>query len=233
IGQAVGQLPQVKRAATSGRMAIVGGTTTRYVVKALTDEDPGRDAFAVGWIKEGLLSESPAEGRGPGAYLFDQGEVGRGWPGELLQAFEGGDIYIKGANAVDPEGNAGILMAAPTGGTIGVALATLFARGAELIIPVSLQKLIPSIPAIGGLLGQGNVDRVMGSPVGYMPIMNSFATVITEIEAMHILFDVEAVAIAAGGQDDCSGSVTLHLHGTEEAIEQAWQAIQSLTNGGQ
>lgn len=230
IGEAVSQLPQVKSAATSRRMAIVGGSTTRHVVKSLTGKDPGRDEFAVGWIKNCLLGETPAEGRGPGAFLFNKGEISRGWPGELLSEFEAGDIYIKGANALDPDGNTGILMASPVGGTIGAAISIVMARGAELIIPVSLQKLIPSIPDVGGLLGQGRVDRFMGSPVGYMPIMKGYATVISEIEAMKILFDIEAVPVAAGGLDDCAGSVSLHLTGTTKNMERAWSMINDFNN---
>ncbi len=155
IGKAVSQLPRVKSAAASRRMAIVGGSTTRHVVKSLTGEDPGRDEFAVGWIKNFLLGETPADGRGPGAFLFNKGEISRGWPGDLLNEFAANDIYIKGANALDSDGNIGILMASPVGGTIGAATSIVMSRGAELIIPISLQKLIPSIPDIGGLLGQG------------------------------------------------------------------------------
>lgn len=232
IGEAVSQLPQVKSAATSRRMAIVGGSTTRHVVKSLTGEDPGRDEFAVGWIKNCRLGETPADGRGPGAFLFNKGEINRGWPGDLLSEFAANDIYIKGANALDPDGNIGILMASPVGGTIGAAISIVMSRGAELIIPISLQKLIPSIPDIGGLLGQGRVDRFMGSPVGYMPIMKGYATVVSEIEAMKILFDIDAVAVAAGGLDDCAGSVSLHLTGTVDNIERAWSMVDDFNKQG-
>ncbi|WP_143814730.1 hypothetical protein [Magnetofaba australis] len=228
IGGAVAQLPQVQQAKASGRLVIVGGGSARYAAWSLTGEDPGRDAFAVGCVQDGALGETPKAGRGPGPIIFENGEMSRGWPGEVLQRFEAGDIYVKGGNAIDAAGNVAVLMASPVGGTIGAAWAIICARGAELVMPVSLNKLVPSVMAATPLMGQGRVDRVMGTPVGYMPIPAGSATVITEVEAFRILFDVEATPVAAGGFDDCAGSLTLHLSGSLHGIEMAWQAIEGM-----
>ncbi|MBF0614758.1 MAG: hypothetical protein G8237_13745 [Magnetococcales bacterium] len=231
IGMAVAALPAVRSRLQQGRMVIVGGTTTRHVVRALLGEDPGRDQFAVGWIRAGALGESPREGRGPGPYLFEDGQVSRGWPAPLLERFAVGDVYIKGANAIDSAGHVAVLMASPVGGTIGAAMAILMARGGELIVPVSLGKLIPSVPAACGLLGQGRCRRVMGTPVGYMPIMAGSATVVTEVEAVRILTSgaVRATVVASGGVDDCAGALVLALTGAGDAVHalmdrlEAWQ----------
>ncbi len=228
IGRAVAALPRVRQRLQRGRMAIVGGGTTCHVVRHLLGEDPERDRFAVGCIRNGRLGETPAEGRGPGAYLFDHGVVSRGWPGPLLNDFEAGDIYIKGANALDAAGHVAILLASPVGGTIGAALAILMARGGELIVPVSLNKLIPSVPAACGLLGQGRVDRVMGTPVGLLPLMAGSATVITELTALRILYDLAATPVAADGFDDCAGAMVLHLSGAADRIDQLWQQLDAM-----
>ena len=231
IGQAVAQLPQVKKRTQSGRMVIVGGSTTRYVVWSLTGEDPGQEAFAVGWIRDGILGETPRNGRGPGPVLFEDGLMTRGWPGHLMEHFGKGDVYIKGANAIDSQGHAAVLMGSPTGGTIGVAMTIILARGGELIIPVSLQKTIPSVPAACGLLGQGCLDRVMGSQVGYMPIMAGTATIITEISALRLLTGVKATWVASGGVDDCVGALVLHLEGTAKEVDAAWSLLTQLRGG--
>ncbi|MBF0414745.1 MAG: hypothetical protein HQL79_03140 [Magnetococcales bacterium] len=228
IGQAVAQLPRVQERKRSGHMVIIGGSTTRHVVTHLLKEDPGRDSFAVGRVGDGCLGETPQAGRGPGPYLFDQGQVTRGWPAPLLEKFAPGDIYIKGANAVDPEGNTAILLGSPVGGSIGVALAILHARGGELIIPVSLEKLIPSIPKATGLLGQGANGRVMGYPVGWIPIAAGSATVITELQAMSILANVQATVVAAGGFDDCAGARVIHMRGLREDVERMWGIIAAI-----
>ncbi|WP_130473042.1 hypothetical protein [Candidatus Magnetaquicoccus inordinatus] len=228
IGRAVAKMPQVQARLQNGRMVIVGGTTTRHVVRALLGQDPGRDSFAVGWIRDALLGETPPQQRGAGPFLFEEGVQSRGWPAPLLERFAAGDIYIKGANAIDPQGNAAVLVASPVGGTIGAALAILMARGGELIVPVSLQKMIPSVPAACGLLGQGRVERVMGSPVGYMPLMAGSATLVTEVVALRQLCAVEATPVAAGGVDDCQAAQVLHLRGSAASIEQAWQLVLSI-----
>ena len=227
IGLAVATMERVKQRTKNGRMVIVGGGTTRFVAEKLTGEDPGRDAFAVGCIKDAKLSETLKKGRGEGPYLFDNGRISRGWPGELLESFQAGDIYIKGANALDVAGNVGILMGSPNGGTIGVAMTLLLARGGELIIPVSLEKLIPSVADSVPLLGQGKVDRVMGNTVGMMPIMASAATVVTEVEAIRLISGVKATPVASGGMDDCQGSITLHLQGDSERVEQIWGLVNN------
>ena len=231
IGRAVAQLPQVQARTQTGRMVIVGGSTTRHVAWSLTGEDPGQEAFAVGWIREGLLGETPRAGRGPGPVLFEEGVMTRGWPGDLLQRFGKGDIYIKGANAMDAQGHTAVLMGSPTGGTIGAAMTILLARGGELIIPISLQKTIPSVPAACGLLGQGCLDRVMGSEVGYMPLMAGTATVVTEISALRLLTGVQATPVAAGGLDDCTGALVLHLKGDIDAVDAAWNMLTQLRSG--
>lgn len=227
IGQAVAALPHVRERTRTGRMAVIGGTTTRFVAEALTGEDPGEAAFAVGWIKDGLLGETPAEGRGPGALLFDQGTLSRGWPGPLLEKFGPGDIYVKGANALDPAGNAAILMGSPVGGTIGAALAILNARGAELLLPVSLEKLIPSVPD-AARLGIGAVERTTGGRAGYMPIMAGSARVVTETAAMEILFNLRATPVAAGGSGESAGAITLHLAGETGGLDGAFDWLAEL-----
>lgn len=232
IGRAVAQLPPVQRAAESGRLVVVGSSTNRHVIRRLTGEDPGCTPFAVGWIRDGVLGESPQEGRGPGPFLFEKGKRWRGWPGELLQRFEKGDVYVKGANAIDPAGHTAVLMGSPTGGTIGAAMAILLARGGHLVIPVSLEKLIPSVPAACAALSGERPHRVMGSPVGLMPIMAGSATVITEVEALASLFGVVAQPVAAGGLADCAGSLTLHLSGSPEAVDNAWNALVEIRAEG-
>lgn len=228
IGEAIAQLPQVQQARDTGRLVITGGTTSRYVAKALLGEDPGAESFAVGWIHEGELGETPAHSRGAGPIFLDQGTMERGWPGPVLEKFTAGDVYIKGANAIDSEGNTGILMASPVGGTIGAALSIILARGAELIMPVSLQKLIPSIAAVGGKLGHGKVEHVMGTPVGYMPIMAGYATVVTEIEALKQLFDLDATVVAAGGNGDSVAALTLYIEGKAAEVSRCLDKIQDM-----
>ncbi|MEO5365504.1 MAG: hypothetical protein H7831_03980 [Magnetococcus sp. WYHC-3] len=225
LGAAVATLPYVRQRCRQGRMVIVGGSTTRHVVHALLGEDPGLDSFAVGWIRHGQLGQSDPAGRGPGPYLFQDGHVSRGWPGTLIEAFQPGDVYIKGANALDPAGHALVLMASPNGGSIGVAHAILMARGGRLVVPVSLSKSIPSVPDAVAALGQQRAWRTMGTPVGAMPIMAGTATLVTEREALRLLFGVETTVVACSGLEDCQGALTCVLSGSASQVAAAWDWI--------
>ena len=48
---------------------------------------------------------------------------------DFLKTLQRGDVVIKGANAVDTEGNAGVLVGNETGGTIGAASITVTVVG--------------------------------------------------------------------------------------------------------
>ena len=83
---------------------------------------------------------------------------------ETLKNFDSESIFIKGANAVDPEGNAGIFVAHPSGGTMGYAYSILTARGCRIITPVGLEKLIPSCEKSSTALRPGYPLLLPGDP---------------------------------------------------------------------
>jgi len=56
-------------------------------------------------------------------YVIHRGQAVDVTPEDALDQFGADDVFLKGANAVDPAGNAGVLMADQKGGTIGGALA--------------------------------------------------------------------------------------------------------------
>ena len=64
----------------------------------------------------------------------------------FLDSFEKGDVVVKGGNAVDPQGNAGVLASNPQAGTIGALISFIAVRGLPIIMPIGLEKLVPSVP---------------------------------------------------------------------------------------
>jgi hypothetical protein len=52
------------------------------------------------------------------------------------------------------------------------------------------------------------------------------ATVVTEIQALHILAGVEATHVASGGIGGCEGAVALVAEGTDEAVQKAFEVIE-------
>ncbi|WP_054695368.1 hypothetical protein [Syntrophomonas palmitatica] len=223
IAKGTAMLPQVQHALKNNKIIIGAGTTNIAVVQQLLGiQTPKPDTRVAGLICQNVACGTAPEGR-LGAWCIDKGKmVDVNWL-EFLHAFAPGDIFIKGANALDPSGMVGILVGDPMGGTIGQAIGILKARGNEIICPVGLEKMIPSCQAAERLLGVHRVQHSMGYKTGYIVVAN--VTLITETEALRLLFGVKAYAIAAGGVGGMEGSTMLAV---EYENEEQIQAIMAL-----
>ena len=122
---------------------------------------------------------------------------------------------MKGANALNyQEQVAGILIGHPMGGTIGDAIGPVVARKAHLLLPVGLEKCIPfDILALSRDIPTNWEEGSKGSSL--MPVTG---LIITEIEALEILADVEVAQIAAGGVGGAEGSVRLTIEGAPDQV---------------
>jgi len=225
IAKAVAAMPQVKRALQKGRVIIANGTTTAFVAEEILGQRVAKHRYVAGYIGEGKLAVTPSEIRIESYVLVDGHPVDR-LAKEIIQEFEADDVFIKGANAVDAEGHVGFLMANDRGGTIGMALGTLAARGCHFIVPVGLEKMVPSVIEASRKCGILRLKYAMGLKVGLMPVVN--ATVVTEIQALHILAGVEATHVASGGIGGCEGAVTLVVEGTDEAVRRAFEVVEGV-----
>ena len=252
IAKAVAVLPEVKRALTSGRMIISEGTTNAYVIEELFGITMPRETYACGVIAGGGLSAIPTEERvmpyllkcgkpldtrppkeqrlKSEAIVEDAGLVHPkdNWElhAELIKEFEADDVLIKGATAVDQSGNAGVFVAEGDGGSIGRDLPIVVARGSHLIIPVGLEKLIPSVAAASKSCGSQRFKHSFGFCPGVMPLIN--AKVVTEVQALKILTGVTAIHVASGGVGGSEGAVVLSLGGKEEVVDQAFELVKSI-----
>ncbi len=243
IARGVARYPDVSQALERGRILITLGTTNAFVAEELTGRPVAKQSFAAGFIdrrwnvneKMGSLptgaTDASSDPLGRGEILIDHGVAVSPPPdpGALVETLGGahGDVLIKGGNALDPFGNVGVLMAHPGGGTVGKYYALAVARGVTVILPISLAKMISgSVLDLASEMGQQALDRTMGLPCGMHPITG---TVITEIEAVELLFGVEAFHVASGGVGDGAGSVSLLLKGESSAVEKAFEEIRLLS----
>ncbi|TAN53050.1 MAG: hypothetical protein EPN19_10005 [Betaproteobacteria bacterium] len=227
IAKAVARLPEVVEARTEGEIAVAHGSTNVYVAEELFGECTSRDKYLSGLVVNRIVCVTQAEEKPP-LLVWRQGVLHA--PGatmaETLQGFGARSVFVKGANAVDREGNVGVFVANPTGGTIGWSYGILSARGCHLIVPVGLEKLVPSVREAARACGQDTLYYCQGIRVGMIPIMN--ATVVTEIEAFRILFDLRAVHIGGGGMKESQGSVVLVAEGEKERLDRAIALIESI-----
>lgn len=223
IAQGVAALPAVERALKEGRLIIAASSTNMLVAEELLGVKPTPGGFVTGHIRDNAFQVNRSPRR---AYVVVKGEVVERSVSEVLAEFTVDDVFIKGANAIDAEGRVGILLAHDRGGTIVEPLGVASARGCHLIIPVGLEKMVPSVIEAARKCGQGRWKYSPGYKLGMMPVVN--AEVVTEIEAARLLWGVEATMVAAGGVAGMEGSVVLALEGDEEAIDRAYRAWEVL-----
>jgi hypothetical protein len=228
IAKAVAQLPEVQHAKKHGRLVIGLGSTNAYIINELFGRNLDPEHFVAGWITEGELKVQPREIR-PKGMVFIKGEPVEMEAEDAVKDFTVDDVVIKGANAIDVSGVAGVLLGSEVGGTVGKVVGVLAARGANLIIAVGLEKLIPSVDNAVDMLGINRIDHAIGKKVGMMPL--TFGRVVTEIDALDILFGVTAVHVASGGVLGSEGAVTIAIEGETSDVESAMKLIKSIKEG--
>lgn len=225
IAKGIVILPEIKRALDAEVFVICRGITTAYVAEEVLGVALPRANGTAGIVADGRLGSTlPAEGVGP--WVIRAGELSEENMDEAVQGFKGPDVLMKGVNAVDPEGNVATLAGDKFGGTVGHTWATATARGTNIIVPVGLEKLIPSVTEAAMKCGQQLFKYVMGASVSLMPVINCRA--VTEIQAIEMLTGVTATHVASGGVSGSEGSVILSLEGSDENVSAAFELIKSI-----
>ncbi|MGA2400441.1 MAG: hypothetical protein ABSG91_01905 [Syntrophobacteraceae bacterium] len=223
IGQGLAAVPEVQQAYRHGRILLSSGSTTAHVYVALTGTWSG-EALACGMI----AGKGACVGRAMSAFLGERGHA-RFWFFENGQRIEtddlegalerlgSGDMFIKGANALDADGGAGVLLGMESGGILGKALGYVQARGVTFLLPAGLEKMVyGSIAETARHMGTRLVDYTSGMPVGLLPVAGRR---FCEIEALKTLAGVEVFHAASGGTVGGEGSVLLTVRGAEESVE--------------
>ena len=225
IGMAVAKLPEVRRAFKNGIVVIGVGTTNAYVAEELLGRKIERERFAAGVVLPKGTYVLPA-GRRLKEIVIRRGKIIDAKVDDVLLELTSSDIFIKGANALDSSGTAGVFMAGQRGGTIGRALGTIMSRGVNLIIPVGLEKFIPgSVKDVAPLAGMDKFAFSTGEPVGIMPVHGK---VITELEAIQILSGAEAIVMGKGGVSGAEGAVTLLVRGTPKHLHEVRRLMKAV-----
>jgi len=240
ICRAIFDLAEFQEALEHGIVAIHPSSSTIFLYEMITGHMP-EGLWVCGVIApKGLAGSSEAvemiRSRGPGAHdplkvsketwFFVKGVLQQQAPlGEILGQMTETDVYVKGCNAMDTAGNAGVLFGNPAGGggTIGKVVIAQRKRNFHMILPIGMEKLIPgSIQSASKRAGFKKADMATGLPCGLIPVPGRK---IDEADAMSLLFNVRATPIAAGGLHGAEGAVVLACEGEEEQIQKAFAGI--------
>lgn len=225
IAKGVLVLPEVRRVLREGLFVVSRGTTTAYIAEELLGVKLPKANCTAGIITESRLAVTiPQEGFGP--WVFRRGVKCEEPAEEALKQFTAIDVSVKGANAIDPQGNVGVLAANDFGGTIGSIWPVVAARGSHLIVPAGLEKMIASVIDASWVCGNKLFKYVMGTRVALMPVVS--AKVITEIQALEILTGVHAIHVSSGGVGGSEGAVVIGLEGSDETVKRAFELVQSV-----
>jgi len=227
IAQAVVEMDEIKTAMEKAYVVLNGGTSNGYIAQELFGmRDLKPETFTAGTNSHRLLCITDADKRTPFPIIYHKGEKSSKTLKGALEDFHRETVLIKGANAVDPNGNAAVIAAGFDGGTMGATLGTAVSQGLKYIVPVGLEKLVASVDSCTAYTGAKTYDYTIGADFGMFCIPN--AVVVTEIEALHILAEVEAVHVASGGIGESAGSVVLIVHGEEAKVKKAISIVESI-----
>jgi len=224
IAKALTNHPAIRTAFHSGTVVVVAGTTNGYVAEELLSACGNAEGFSRRRFFRGItlppcekttdIGRLPDENQFPGDVVIQKGTWLKGKTiFEVLDALKEGDVILKGANAVDlAHKQAGILIGHPKGGTIVAALQAVVGRRVQLIIPVGLEKRVPS--DLNGIAARLNLPEAIGPRMLPVP-----GELVTELEAITILTGASAELVAAGGVCGAEGAVWLAISGTAKQEE--------------
>lgn len=226
IAKAVVEMPIVKEAMENGKVIVTKGTTNTYIAEELLGKSIEPGALVFGRV-------TPAKGDDPLAGATPMPEVifinGKHQPemtlDEAMQQLEPGDVVIKGANALDYQNKtAAVMIGAPNGGTTGKIMPFVVARKAHLVIPIGLEKKISS----DALSMQLKMREPMESLNQVYSMFLLTGHIVTELEALKILADVEVFQAAAGGIGGAEGAVWLIARGNRQSVEKALRLTEQV-----
>ena len=236
IAKGVVALDVVKKALENGWVVVSVGTTSMFVLKEVLGEDFSEEiknltvcgaitpqkACIVSEMMDFMVKHNHAK-----VWILEKGKLqDRFTLQEVLRKMGKDDVFIKGANALDPQGKAAVFLGATSGGTIGVTYGAIKAKGINLIIPVGFEKMIPvSVYEAAKETGIETVDYSMGLRFGMLPV-GGF--VVTEQTAIKVLTGADVIPLGCGGINGAEGSTILLVKGQDEQVKNTLKIIQEI-----
>ncbi len=243
VARALANMDEVKIALREGIVVMHPSSSTLFLVEEILGKTPETEVWMCGAItpraacgddavKVWMTTHPEARSQGgpeafPFSWVIEKGILSQGETLASLFARMGPkDVYVKGVNAIDPQGKVGVLIGNQIeGGTIGRVIAAQRQKGFTIIYPVGLEKLIPiSIEeAVQAARERLNLSYSMG---GRCSLLLCEGKVVTEIKAIEILTGATAIPIGAGGVDGGEGAITLVLAGEDHLVRKAIAYIE-------
>jgi hypothetical protein len=239
ISKAVAKLDVVRQAVSEGMVVLHPSSSTYFIVEEITGTRPKTNYWVCGVVTPKGMCVEMAMVLGP-SYTpqnisSDPGDLRASWIikngkvsaeeklSELLSRMTPKDVYIKGVNALDPQGNVGVLVGHE--GSMGYILSAWRRKKFNLIYPVGLEKLISTpIHQATREAKPAKYGYAMGMPTGLFPCPGG--KTVNELEAITILSGATAIQIAAGGLGGAEGAITLLIKGNDDQVKRAIEHVE-------
>jgi len=216
IAKSLMELDYLREALKSGIVLVHPSSTTYFLYQEITGTPPKKNWVCGVIVQKGacinkdILSELAVDTtKGVSKFpfwIFEKGKLlDESIPiSELVEMMGEGDVYVKTGNAIDCNGNVGVLVGAPDGkGTVGKLYEASKKKGFS--VEVASKTANPA-----------KVKYSTGMPLKLFPVKGH---VVTEIEAVFLLTGAKATPIASGGLSGAEGSITLTVEGSDEQLE--------------
>lgn len=226
IAKGIVQMPEVLAAWENAYIVLVGSTINGYVAQELLDQNIEPQRYTAGINTNGLLCVTDEDARENIPIVVYKGKIVEKTVDDVYDDFHLDSVVIKGANAIDDEGDVGVITSGFNGGTIAATIGTITSTGMKYIFGVGLEKRVPSVKQAAALVGSKTFDYSMGATFGMYCLSNY--PVVTEIEALRILSGAETTLIASGGVGGSEGSVVLVSTGSDEQVNKAIALVESV-----
>lgn len=244
ISKAIAGMRLVRSAAAEGMVVVQPSSSTYFLIEELTGIKPDSNYWVCGIVTpRGTCMEmgTMIGDYFPGDIKAGPGEFRNWWvirhgsliKGEkisgILEQVKSTDVFIKGVNSIDPQGNIGILIGDPAeGGPLGYIFSAWRKKSFNWVFPVGLEKLIPvNIHEASREAKLAKYDYAMGLPTGlFVCPVDKTINKVNEIDAIKMLSGAIAIPISAGGLGGAEGAITMVIRGDKEQVTNAIEVIE-------
>lgn len=235
ISKALMEIEYFRDSLEKGKVLIHPSSTTYFLFKEITGTFPDNWVCGVITPKGACISKSMLEMldfSGVGIrrfpfWYFEKGKLVEGLSlDEIVKRLDEKSVYVKTGNAIDTAGNVGVLVGAPDGkGTVGKIYEASKVKNFKILLPIGLEKLIPSVIDASKVANPEKIRFSFGMPLKLFPIKGH---VVTELEAVELLSGCKAHVIASGGLKGAEGGVTLVVDGNDREINKLKDIVMSI-----
>ncbi len=227
IAKGIAEMPVVKNALKNGMVIISKGTTCTYVAEEILGKDIPHGPYVLGRtypVKGGKRLEKKETMK---EIVLVKGKLQKDLNlAQAVKKLNKQDVVIKGANALDYENRlAAGIVSGTTWGTTGTIMPYVRKANAKMVIPVGLEKEIA-----GDLVKMLKKLHQPAENLNWVPPSMFLFTgeIVTELEALKTLCDVDAFQVAAGGIGGAEGSVRLICHDKKQKVQKALELAQKI-----